>query len=195
MKLEDQVVLHPVSVTPSPPFVVSSTSPDLPQSVIQQLNQIHATIINLPPQLQNIPPPPQPVPNQRSQTIQKAREEGNTHFRNQRPQEAIKAYTLGLSVASSRALWESAQYPREEVNALLMNRSAAYMAVKDWKRAEIDVRKALEGRKGPGMGKAFARLGRVLLMRRKTEEAREALLLGLSWEPGNEELLKQLKDL
>ena len=141
----------------------------------------------VPPQFQMreyIPPPPQPIPNMRSNHIAKAKEDGNNAFRAQKYPDAIRFYSISAALAASRPIFESAQYSRDELSIALCNRSAAYAADGQWVEALVDANATIGIKKQ--WTKGYFRKGKALEGLKQFEEAKEALLLGLEFEPGNE---------
>ncbi|KAF9924727.1 hypothetical protein FBU30_005366 [Linnemannia zychae] len=137
-------------------------------------------------------PPPGAVLPLRSQQIAKMREEGNTHFRAQRHQEAIIAYTNAINIAFDRPLWEPTQIAREELAVLLCNRSAAYIARKEWVNAYVDAEGVIELKRP--WSKGHFRLGKALFGMGRMEECIQALKLGLMFDPESAEIQKALKE-
>ncbi|KAG0297711.1 hypothetical protein BGZ98_000464 [Dissophora globulifera] len=137
-------------------------------------------------------PPPGAVLPLRSQQIAKMREDGNTHFRAQRHQEAIAAYTNAINIAFDRPLWEPSQLAREELAVLLCNRSAAYIARKEWVDAYVDAQGVIELKRP--WSKGHFRLGKALIGMGRIAEAIEALNLGLMFDPEATEIQKALKE-
>ncbi|KAL7009681.1 hypothetical protein EMMF5_000589 [Cystobasidiomycetes sp. EMM_F5] len=140
-----------------------------------------------------IPPPPQPIPNLRSNHIAKAREDGNTFFRNQKYADAIKHYTLSAHLSATRPTFESGQYSRDELSLALCNRSAAYAAKGEYIEALVDAN-AVIALKRP-FTKGYFRKAKALAALGWYTEAKDALLLGLEFEPANEDLSSALADL
>ncbi|KAG0345184.1 hypothetical protein BG004_003895 [Podila humilis] len=137
-------------------------------------------------------PPPGAVLPLRSQQIAKMREDGNIHFRAQRHQEAIVAYTNAINIAFDRPLWEPTGLAREELAVLLCNRSAAYIARKEWVNAVVDAEGVIELKRP--WSKGHFRLGRALFGMGRVEEGIEALRLGLMFDPESAEIQKALKE-
>ncbi|KAG0215803.1 hypothetical protein BGX28_008113 [Mortierella sp. GBA30] len=137
-------------------------------------------------------PPPGAVLPLRSQQIAKMREDGNVHFRAQRHQEAIAAYTNAINIAFDRPLWEPSGIAREELAVLLCNRSAAYIARKDWVNAYVDAEGVIELKRP--WSKGHFRLGKALFGMGRIEEGIEALKLGLSFDHESAEIQKALKE-
>lgn len=137
-----------------------------------------------------VPPPPKPQQNQRSTLIAKAREEGNAAFKKGNNQEAHLRYSVSLAIAQGRPLYEPAVYSKEELALALSNRAAATMAlVKEGSsipnanlefalkdaEAVIKVKRAWP--------KGHFRLGKVLMEMGRLEQAKDALLFGLEFDP------------
>ncbi|KAF9419972.1 hypothetical protein BGZ94_009264 [Podila epigama] len=137
-------------------------------------------------------PPPGAVLPLRSQQIAKMREDGNTHFRAQRHEEAITAYTNAINIAFDRPLWEPTGLAREELAVLLCNRSAAYIARKEWVNAYVDAEGVIELKRP--WSKGHFRLGRALFGMGRYEEGIEALKVGLMFDPESAEIQKALKE-
>jgi translocation protein SEC72 len=137
-------------------------------------------------------PPPGAVLPLRSQQIAKMREDGNTHFRAQRHEEAIVAYTNAINIAFDRPLWEPTGLAREELAVLLCNRAAAYIARKEWVNAYVDAEGAIELKRP--WSKGHFRLGKALFGMGRYEEGIEALQLGLMFDPQSAEIQKALKE-
>ncbi|TDL24015.1 hypothetical protein BD410DRAFT_820547 [Rickenella mellea] len=132
------------------------------------------------------PPPPQVVQPQRSQAVTKTKEDGNTLFKAQKHVQAISMYTMAANVASQRLPWEPNQLMREELSTVLSNRSAAYLAAGDAVGALVDADAVISLKKPWSKGhfrkaKALVELGRL-------REAKDAIQLGLQFEPMNAEM-------
>lgn len=164
---------------PSPILFDGTPPPTFDQEDLTQLNQLARILLTNPAAI--FPPPPTPQPNERSMKIQQAKELGNKHFRKGEWQEAIKFYSISAEIAASRPVFEANVYARDELALTLSNRSAAYMSAGEYVNALVDA-DAVILIKRPWVkghfrrGKALAALGRL-------EEAREALLLGLQFDP------------
>lgn len=96
-------------------------------------------------------------------------------------QEAIKLFTLAVDMAASRPLWEMAALARDELAVCLCNRSAAFAAVGDWVDSYVDA-DAVVQLKRPWL-KGHYRKGVALREMGRGEEAREALRVGLQFDP------------
>jgi len=123
---------------------------------------------------------------QMSQAINKTKEEGNALFKSGRYPQAIQQYTVAASIAVQRPAWEVQQVMREELSAILSNRSAAQYELGDYIGALVDADHVINLKRNWSKGhfrkaKAFLGLGRL-------QDAKEALELGLAFEPGNNEM-------
>lgn len=92
-------------------------------------------------------------------------------------------YTMAASIASQRLPWEPSQLMREELSTVLSNRSAAYTAAGDYVGALVDA-DFVTRLKRP-WNKGWFRKAKALLELGQPEEAREAIQLGLAFEPNN----------
>ena len=154
-------------------MTVNDNPQQLPQGIPQQFIMT-----------EYIPPPPQPIPNMRSNHIAKAKEDGNTAFRGQKYADAIRLYSISASLAASRPVFESHQYSRDELSLALCNRSAAYAADGKFIEALVDANAVLTLKKQ--FTKGYFRKAKALSGLGWYAEAKEALLLGLEFEPANE---------
>lgn len=190
--IDDQItlvdlVLDPTSTVPirlAPTSSTSTTSTTaFPSSITQadlsRVNELAMLLLAKPGML--FPPPPMPVPNVLSQHINKAKEDGNTHFRAGNVPESIRLYTLSADLASRRALYESNAYARDELAVTLCNRSAAYAQTGEWINSLVDA-DAVILLKRPWT-KGHFRRGKALMGMKRYNEAREAFLLGLQFDP------------
>lgn len=105
---------------------------------------------------------------------------------------AISRYTMAASIAVQRPPWEASQITREEVTAIMSNRSAAYVGQHDYISALADADSVILLR--PNWPKGHFRKAKALLAMSRFKEAQDALKLGLSFEPNNNELQLFLKD-
>lgn len=200
---DETFTLLPLTIDPQ----TKSISSTLPQSTtlttaLQALNTLHRTLLSLPDETHQTPPPPMPIPPKRSAQVQKMREGGNTSLRKTTPQnptapahEAIKLYTYGIEMALQRPGWEPASLVREEASVLFANRAQAYMAVQNWAEGASDAATSVELKRGGGNGKAWWRRGKCLVEMGRWEEAREWVLEGLEVEGNEEELRGLLKEI
>lgn len=134
-----------------------------------------------------IPPPPAMTNNQIAQLVTKAKEEGNNHYKYHKYDQAIQAYSVALRLSANRHPWEPSQTTREEMSVSLSNRSAAYMGLHDPTRALVDADLVISLRRN--WPKGHLRRGRALLALAQPHEAKRAVVLGLSFESENAELL------
>ncbi|KAI0027562.1 hypothetical protein K488DRAFT_25371, partial [Vararia minispora EC-137] len=131
----------------------------------------------------NCPPPPQVINKMLSQKVNQMKEEGNTAFRTKQQEKAIIIYTQAANIALSRAPWEPAQIAREEVATIMSNRSAAYYEAGDHIAALMDAEIVCGLKKG--WSKGFFRKAKALVGLDALEDARQAILDGLTFEPDN----------
>lgn len=148
------------------------------------VNELATRIAGLP---SPVPPPPAMVNNQIAQLVTKAKEEGNNHYKNSNFHQAIQAYSVALRLSANRHPWEPSQTTREEMSVALSNRSAAYMGQGDYIRALVDADLAISLRRN--WPKGHLRRGRALLALNEPHDAKKAVVLGLSFEEQNPELL------
>lgn len=123
-------------------------------------------------------------PNPRSDRVKQAKEDGNQMLRKGQAEAAADRYTLAAGFAATRPVFEGSHYAREELIVCLNNRAAAYLSAKKWVEALVDADAVLKLRKENV--KAHYRKGRAFLGMGRTDEAREAYLLGLEFDPSNE---------
>lgn len=123
-------------------------------------------------------------PNKHTGMVNRAKEQGNAAFRDKRFDEAIKAYTIAAQLAAARPLHEASEYARQELSVILCNRSAAYAAVDKWIEALCDADAAVKMRRN--WTKAWWRKGKALTALGRLDDAREAYLLGLEFDPSTE---------
>jgi len=146
-------------------------------------------------------PPPPPPPNQpgmpnggpRTQRMTKFKDEGNTMFKKGQHALAAKQYTNALDIAASRPPWEPHVILREELAMVLSNRSAAYVADNELDCGLWDA-DAVIGLKRP-WSKGHFRKAKALMGMGRYQEAKEALELGLSFDPDSEEMKKTVEDI
>lgn len=92
-------------------------------------------------------------------------------------------YTMAVNVAAGRLPWEPNAIMKDELATVLSNRSAAYNAAGDYVSALVDAELVINLKRPWSKGhfrkaKSLVELGRL-------EEAREAIKLGLAFEPTN----------
>ncbi|ORX34371.1 hypothetical protein BD324DRAFT_583396 [Kockovaella imperatae] len=147
------------------------------------LNYMHQFLRGAPDEA--IPPPPnvQPPP-QRAEMIKNMKEQGNTAFKEGKFPIAIQHYSKSADMALSRAPWELAAVSREETAIALCNRSAAFAIAGAWQNALADA-EAVVALKRP-WGKGHFRKARALLGLERLEDARQAIIDGLQFEPNDD---------
>ena len=148
-----------------------------------------------------IPPPPNIVHPGRSAAVTKSKEEGNVrrgcfpsafirsdtflkrqaHYKAGRHVPAIQMYTMSLNIAATRPPWEASMISREELATVLSNRSAAFAAMGDFVSALVDADAVIQLKRP--WSKGHFRKGKALIGLGKLDEAREAVALGLRFEP------------
>ncbi|WVR04417.1 hypothetical protein IAU60_001419 [Kwoniella sp. DSM 27419] len=156
------------------------------------LNYMHQFLRTAP--AEAIPPPPnvQPPP-QRAEAIKAMKEQGNTAFKAQNFAVAIQQYSKSADMALSRPPWELAALSRDETAIALCNRSAAFAFVNAWANALSDA-EAVVILKRPWT-KGHFRKARALVGLERLEEARQALIDGMQYEPNDKELTTFLKEI
>jgi translocation protein SEC72 len=140
--------------------------------------------------------PPPNAPNlPRNAQVNRLREEGNKNFKAGNFPEAIRFYTMALEVSSSRPLWEplAFQFIKEELSPVLSNRAAAYMGMKNYVDALVDAETVTKLKRE--WSKGWFRKGKALAGLNRTEEALDALSIGLGFDPDSEELKKAVDEI
>ncbi|RAL60078.1 hypothetical protein DID88_000704 [Monilinia fructigena] len=168
MEETETFTLLPLHIDPQSKAISSSSNSKALNEELETLNALHRTLLTIE---SPIPPPPVPVNPKRSANITKLRESGNTEFRKQRHEEAIKFYTLGIQMALARPLWEPSGLVRDEIAVWAMDAESSVEA----KRA--------------GNAKAWWRRGRCLMEMGRLEEAKEWLRRGLEMENNEGDLV------
>ena len=92
-------------------------------------------------------------------------------------------YNMAANVAASRLPWETNALMREELSMVLSNRSAAYAAAGDYISSLADANAVIQLKRP--WSKGHFRKAKALKELRQLEEAREAIKLGLQFEPKN----------
>ncbi|KIM24056.1 hypothetical protein M408DRAFT_35507, partial [Serendipita vermifera MAFF 305830] len=131
-------------------------------------------------------PPPNVVQPGRAQAVAKTKDEGNALYKRGMHVQAINAYTTAMQISSSRPPWEASSLAKEELALVVCNRSAAFYAAGDALSSLIDAEVVI-GLKRP-WSKGHYRKGRALLKLGDIAGAREAVMLGLQFEPNNNDL-------
>ncbi|KAF2434697.1 hypothetical protein EJ08DRAFT_646172 [Tothia fuscella] len=193
----DLETFNPVPITLDPTTkALSSTSPTPDTKLLTELttlNALHKSLLasDAP---NSVPPPPVPVNPRRSAQIQKLRESGNTAFRKNSHSEAIKMYSLGITMALGRPLWEPSGLVREELCQLYANRAQAYMALRSWPEGAVDARCSVELKKVQN-AKAWWRRGKCLLEMGRVGEAREWVGEALEFEGVEQDLVALMEEI
>jgi tetratricopeptide (TPR) repeat protein len=104
-------------------------------------------------------------------------------FKMKRHPDALARYTMAAAIAIQRPPWENNQVMREELSTVLSNRSAASFEAGDYVGALVDADVVIALKRPWSKGhfrkaKAFLGMGRF-------EDAKEAVRLGLQFEPEN----------
>jgi len=142
----------------------------------------------------DIPPPPnvRPPP-QRAEQIKVMKEQGNVAFKAQNFTTAAQLYSRSADLALTRPPWEVAAVARDETAIALCNRSAAFAFLNQWSNALADAEVVvLLKRPWP---KGHFRKAKALIGLERLEDARQALIDGLQFEPNDKELNNVLKDI
>jgi translocation protein SEC72 len=132
------------------------------------------------------PPPANVVSQKLTQVITTTKEEGNALFKMGKHRDALGRYTMAASYAVQRPPWEANQFMREELSTVISNRSAAFFEGGDFIGALVDAETVISLKRN--WSKGHFRRAKALVGLRQFEEAKEALRLGLQYEPMNAEL-------
>jgi len=155
------------------------------------LNRMAKLLVNNPNLL--CPPPANVVSQKLTQAVNNTKEEGNQIFKIGLHGQAMSRYTMAANIAVQRPPWEAQQLMREELSTVLSNRSAAYFESSDYIGALVDADTVIALRRN--WSKGHFRKAKALLGLGKLEEAKDAIRLGLSYEPMNSELNGFLADI
>jgi translocation protein SEC72 len=168
----------------------ASSSPEL-TNFLTELNTMHRTLKNC---ATGVPPPPVPVPPQRSAAVEKMRTAGNQAFRHQRYDEAVNMYSHAITMALTRPVWEPAPLLKEELQVLYLNRAQAHMSCNNYPEALADASLSVDFKR-PQNPKAHWRKAKCLKEMGRLEEAKEALEFGLEFGDDGElrSLLKEVE--
>ncbi|EIW68708.1 hypothetical protein TREMEDRAFT_23695, partial [Tremella mesenterica DSM 1558] len=129
-----------------------------------------------------VPPPPNvPPPPQRATVVKQLKEQGNTAFKSNNFGQAIQLYSKSADMALTRPPWEPSAIGKDEVVVALCNRSAAFAFAGAWLNALADA-EAVVMIKRPWT-KGHFRKARALVGLDRLEDARDALVDGLQFEP------------
>lgn len=92
-------------------------------------------------------------------------------------------YTMAVNVASQRLPWEPNALTKEELATVLSNRSAAFYAAGDYLSALVDAELVIQLKRP--WSKGHFRKSKALVELGHLQDAREAIKLGLAYEPNN----------
>ncbi|GAA5839443.1 hypothetical protein JCM9279_005945 [Rhodotorula babjevae] len=179
----DHTRLHPAPVSfPSGTSLPAHISPD----DLQPLNELARVLLTASNPAVVFPPLPQPVPNERSTKVARAKEAGNAAFKKHEWNDAIKLYTISAEMAATRPIFEAGAYARDELALALCNRSAAYLGAGELVNALVDAEAVIKLKHS--WIKGHFRKGKALIAMGRLAEGREAFLLGLQFDPMAEDL-------
>ncbi|CAE6468397.1 unnamed protein product [Rhizoctonia solani] len=140
-----------------------------------------------------VPPPPQVTDKNRSAHVSKFKDEGNAAYKAGKWAAAIQSYTMSANIAASRPNWEPHTLAREEISTVLSNRSAAHLSAGDYIPALVDADVVISLRKP--WTKGHFRKAKALVALQHYEEAKDAIAVGLQFEPENKELLDFVREI
>ncbi|GAA5907125.1 uncharacterized protein JCM6883_006147 [Sporobolomyces salmoneus] len=188
---DELLTLVPLSIdttplSPSPVNLQGAPPPGFDLDDLKYVNQLARILLTASNPNVVFPPPPQAVPNERSVKVAQAKEAGNQAFKNKAYSDAIKLYSMSAEMAAGRPVFEANVYARDELALALCNRSAAYLGAGEHVNALIDAEAVIQLKK-PWI-KGHFRRGKALQAMERLEEAREAFLLGLQFDPSAEDL-------
>ncbi|TIA89931.1 hypothetical protein E3P99_01833 [Wallemia hederae] len=139
-----------------------------------------------------VPPPPTIMKPTRSQQFTKAKEDGNALFKQGNLDEAIRLFTVAIELAADRPPWESHVLAREELSLALSNRALCYHNKEEYDKSLVDADAVVEIKRP--WSKGHFRKGKALIGLNRLQEARDAILLGLDFEPSNDDLKNALTE-
>jgi len=154
---------------------------DLDLTGLNRLTKLLVTNPNI-----RCPPPPNVVSQKLSAAINNTKEEGNTLFKAKQFEKAIQRYTMAASIAVQRPPWEMNQVMREELSTILSNRSAAFLEAGDFISALVDAEIVIQIKRP--WSKGHFRKAKALMALQEYLEAKEAIILGLQFDPKNAEM-------
>ena len=195
----------PLKLVPIPGSKNIKVAPADPGSKFDfsDLNSLSHQLVTMLP-ANEIPPQINPqtmMQNPRSLAVAKAKDEGNVRpllislgaFLSQsifqklygvgKYAQAIQMYTTAAEITMSRPPWESSMLIMDELAMILSNRSAAHAITNDWVSALVDADAVVQIKRP--WSKGHFRKAKALQGLGKYEEAKDALSLGLSFEPVN----------
>ena len=168
------------------------------------LNSLSLQLAAMLPENELVPPQINPqtvMQNPRSFAVAKAKDEGNvcqlltrlstvsSHAMFQKLYgagkyaQAIQMYTTAAELTMTRPPWEASNLVKDELAMVLSNRSAAHAITNDWIAALADADAVVQIKRP--WSKGHFRKAKALQGLRKYDEAKDALSLGLSFEPAN----------
>ena len=179
----------PLTMDPSTKNISSaSATPELTK-FLEELNAMHKALKNTP---LGCPPPPVPVPPQRSAAVEKMRAAGHQAFRHGKYEESINFFSHAIAMALTRPTWEPAPRLKEELQMLHQIRSQANLACNKFPEALADASLSVDFKRGQN-NKAHYRKAKALKEMGRLEEAKAALEYGLEFSD-DPELKNLLKD-
>ncbi|GAA5917375.1 hypothetical protein JCM6882_006343 [Rhodosporidiobolus microsporus] len=187
------LTLNSTPLHPSPINLAPSAPSSYTQSDLDRVNELARILLTASNPNVVFPPPPQPVPNDRSRKVAHAKEAGNAAFKAQNWAEAVKLYTISAELAATRPVFEANVYARDELALALANRSAAYLGAGEHVNALVDADAVIQ-LKRPWI-KGHFRRGKALAAMGRLDEGREAYLLGLQFDPTAEDLQQAVAEI
>lgn len=139
------------------------------------------------------PPPPTVVQQKLSQAVTNTKDEGNNLYKVGKHKEALAKYNFAANIAVQRPPWENSALFREELSTVVSNRSAALFELGDYLGALVDAETVVAIRRN--WAKGHFRKAKALVGIGRLEEAKEAVSLGLQFEPNNAELNSYMVEL
>lgn len=97
--------------------------------------------------------------------------------------EALAKYNMAANIAVQRPPWENSALFREELSTVVSNRSAALFELGDYLGALVDAETVVSIRRN--WAKGHFRKAKALVGIGRLDEAKEAVSLGLQFEPNN----------
>ncbi|KAG6827368.1 hypothetical protein H0H92_012083 [Tricholoma furcatifolium] len=155
------------------------------------LNRLATLLANNPSLL--CPPPANVVSHKLTQMVTATKDEGNALFKSRNHAAALNRYTAAANLACNRPAWENNQILREELSAIISNRSATFTEAGDYISALADADAVIQVKRQ--WSKGHFRKAKALVGLHRLSEAADAVRLGLSYEPTNNELLVYLADI
>ncbi|ODN75402.1 hypothetical protein L202_06559 [Cryptococcus amylolentus CBS 6039] len=141
-----------------------------------------------------IPPPPNVKPQpQRAQMVMALKDQGNAAFKVKKYDVAAQFYSKATDSALSRPPWEPAALGREEAIIMLGNRSASHAYMGNWPAALADAETCIALKRS--WMKGHVRKARALMGMERYEEAKQAVVDGLQYEPREEDLNTFMKEI